>query len=259
MDKTSNEIIIRGNIPPFTLTGDPNDAPYPMVLLNKNPWWKTSTLYSDFDHSSPKIYFCYPPLIMGSSFSQNEAHYYFQTSIDRDIRFQEERQKQRRMVEKFQQRNEQTKSNKSGYRSRTKISKVIHHSKFTTELKDGQIAWDITEDRLILNEYKKRRMRNKTKKSLENLTGWERLVEGSIQLLSDIKEGRMDLHSDILQGKIGNELKTQEEIQKLNELDDLNNKRWKIKRPHRCTREFLQAKIQNTIELQNLCETSANM
>ncbi|CAF3762173.1 unnamed protein product [Rotaria sordida] len=64
MRKSSSGTTIRGNIPPFTLTGDFNNAPYPILLLNKNPWWTTSTIYSDFVHSPPEIYFCYPPSII---------------------------------------------------------------------------------------------------------------------------------------------------------------------------------------------------
>ncbi|CAF1010816.1 unnamed protein product [Rotaria sordida] len=260
MRKSSSGTTIRGNIPPFTLTGDFNNAPYPILLLNKNPWWTTSTIYSDFVHSPPEIYFCYPPSIIGSWFSHNEAYHYFQTLIDRDIVFREETRKQRRIVEKLPHRSKQTKLNKSNHEFDTKFSKVVHNSNFTTELKEGQVAWDITEDPMILSEYKKRRMRNnKAKKLLENPTAWERLVERSIQLLADMKEDRINLHSDILQGKIGNELKTEEEIRKLNELDDPNNKRWIIKQPCRCTHEFLQAKIKNIIELQNLCESSTDM
>ncbi|CAF2477111.1 unnamed protein product [Rotaria sp. Silwood2] len=259
MHKASNGSIIRGNIRPFTVTGDFNDAPYPILLSNKNPWWTASAIYSDFVHSPPEIYFRYPPLIMGSWFSYNEARHYYQTLIDRDIIFRNKRQKQRRMIEKLQQNSKQTTLNKSDSKFRTKFSEVVHNAEFTTELKEGQVAWDITEDIMILKEYEKRRTRNKMKKSHENLTAWERLIERSVQLLSDMKESRIDLHSNILQGKIGNELKTEEEMRKLHELDDPNNKRWTIKRPRQCTREFLQAKIQNTIELQTLCETSTNM
>ncbi|CAF2898789.1 unnamed protein product [Rotaria sp. Silwood2] len=259
MHKASNGSIIRGNIRPFTVTGDFNDAPYPILLSNKNPWWTASAIYSDFVHSPPEIYFRYPPLIMGSWLSYNEARHYYQTLIDRDIIFRNKRQKQRRMIEKLQQNSKQTTLNKSDSKFRTKFSEVVHNAEFTTELKEGQVAWDITEDIMILKEYEKRRTRNKMKKSHENLTAWERLIERSVQLLSDMKESRIDLHSNILQGKIGNELKTEEEMRKLHELDDPNNKRWTIKRPRQCTREFLQAKIQNTIELQTLCETSTNM
>ncbi|CAF5001213.1 unnamed protein product [Rotaria sp. Silwood1] len=234
MCKASNGTIIRGNIPPFTPTGDFNDAPYPILLLNKNPWWPTSTMYSDFVHSSPEIYFRYPPLIMGSWFSHNEACHYFHNLINKDIVFREERQNQHRMLEQLQQENEQTKLNKSDHRARTKLSRIIHNTKFTTELKEGQVAWDITEDTMILNEYEKIRERNKTKKFDENPTAWQRLVQRSVQLLSDMKEGRIDLHSDILEGKIGNELKTEEEISKLNELDNPNNKRWTIRQSRRC-------------------------
>ncbi|CAF1250141.1 unnamed protein product [Rotaria magnacalcarata] len=259
MQKASNGVVIKGNMPPFTLTGDFNDAPYPILLLNKPSWWSTSKEYLDFDHSPPNIYFHYPQTFIGSWFSQNEAHDCYQTSIDRDILVRNERQLQRYRREKLPVENEHIQAIKSSHKSSTEISNVAYVSKFTTEFKEGHIAWDITEDVLIVKEYEKRRTKTTRKKNKKNLTAWERLLEGSVELLSDIKDGKIDSNSDVLQGKIGNELRTEEDMQKLHALDNPNNKRWTIKRPRRCTLAFLQAKIQNTIEFNRLCESSGYM
>ncbi|CAM4934412.1 unnamed protein product [Rotaria socialis] len=259
MQKASNGVVIKGNMPPFTLTGDFNDAPYPILLLNKPSWWSTSKEYLDFDHSSPNIYFHYPQTYIGSWFSQNEAHDYCQTLTNRDILIRNERLLQRHMREKVPGNNEHIRAIKPSHKSRGKISNVVHVSKFTTEFKEGHIAWDITEDVLIVKEYEKRRTKAASKKNNSYLTVWERLVERSVELLSDIKDGRIDLNSDVLQGKIGSELRTEEDMQKLHVLDNPNNKRWIIKRPRRCTLAFLQAKIQNTIDFNRLRETSGYM
>ncbi|CAF1193584.1 unnamed protein product [Adineta steineri] len=242
IDKASEGIATKGSIPPFSITGDINDALYSIFVADKIPWWTLGPNYPDFDHSPPNIYFHNLPVISDSWFTYQEVDDFFHTLINRDIQFHIETRKQRRIFEKFGRK-----------------TKLLHDSTFTTELKEGESAWNFTQDKLVLNEYKRMQTRNKTTKLSKNLTAWQRLVLKTVELSSDIDKGRIDLNSDLIQGRIGDELKTQEELQKLNELDDPKYSRWTIKKPRRCTHEFLQTKIQNTIEVRKLCNMSVNI
>jgi hypothetical protein len=62
------------------------------------------------------------------------------------------------------------------------------------------------------------------------------------------------MKSNEIQGKIGIERKTDEEIRKRDELDDPNTKIWKDKKYPRWRKEFIQMKIRNTIEWTEFCE-----
>lgn len=253
MKKASNETVTKGNLPPFSPTGDFNDAIYPILLLNKAPWWENSKNCPDLDHSPPNIYFNNPPSLIGSWFNRNEALDFSQRLTNRDVLIRIEKQKRRQKKMKLERTGNSVESNEPYYHLKPRDFKIIHDSNFTTEFKKGEIAWSITKDALILRECEKRR-RTIKKKTIKKLTTWDHLVERSIKLIADIKEGKIDLNSDILQGRIGNELKTEEEMRKLHELDNPKNKRWTKKQPRHCTKEFLQAKLQNIIELQKLCE-----
>jgi hypothetical protein len=231
LEKATNRPVIKGNLPPFTLTGDYNDAVFPMPLTSKVPWWVATKNLNDFDHSTPEMHLRYPLLTIGSWCNYDEAHRYFQKFIDKDILFRQYKQRQR--------------SEK-------------HYPHFTTNIKKGTIAWDITQNREVLKEYQKRQNGKKSRKSDTFSNGWERIMDRSVKLISDIKEGKIDIKSDEVQGKIGKELKKTEEIRKRNELDDPNNQKWRQKRIFSWRREFIQMKITNTIKWQEFCAAQAN-
>jgi hypothetical protein len=231
LEKATNRPVIKGNLPPFTLTGDYNDAVFPMPLTSKVPWWVATKNLNDFDHSTPEMHLRYPLLTIGSWCNYDEAHRYFQKFIDKDILFRQYKQRQR--------------SEK-------------HYPHFKTNIKKGIIAWDITQNREVLKEYQKRQNGEKSRKSDTFSNGWERIMDRSVKLISDIKEGKIDIKSDEVQGKIGKELKKTEEIRKRNELDDPNNQKWRQKRIFSWRREFIQMKITNTIKWQEFCAAQAN-
>jgi len=237
LEKATNGPVIKGNLPPFTLTGDYNDAVFPMPLINKVPWWVENTNLDDFDHSTPELHLRYPRLTIGSWCNSDEAHHYFQKFIDKDIQFREYKQKQRLELTEQEQIN------------------TPHYPHFKTNIKKGATAWDITENREVLEEYERRQNGQKSNRFSD---GWNRLMDQSVRLISDIKEGRIDMQSEEVQGKIGKELKTKEEIKKLKELDDPNNESWRKKRIFSWRRKFIQMKITNTIEWQEFCATEAN-
>ncbi|CAF4713604.1 unnamed protein product, partial [Rotaria sp. Silwood2] len=118
--------------------------------------------------------------------------------------------------------------------------------------------WDIIEDRQIIQEYERRLAGEKSKESDRYTAGWNRFLDRTLPLISDIKEGKIDLTSNDLQGKIGKELKTKKEIKELNALDDPNNELWKNKKFSSWRRKFIQTKLSNTIKWQEFCAAQAN-
>jgi hypothetical protein len=125
-------------------------------------------------------------------------------------------------------------------------------------MKKGTVAWDITENREVLEEYQRRQNGEKSRKLKKFSDGWNRLMDESVKLISDIKEGKIDKKSNEIQGIIGNQLKTKEEIKKRKELDDPNNEIWKRKRIFQWQQKFIEMKIRNTIQWQEFCDVQSN-
>ncbi|CAF3924690.1 unnamed protein product [Rotaria magnacalcarata] len=220
IDKASNGNPAVCNIPPFTLTGDFNDAIFPVTIQNKKAWWRINRIAS-LNHRLDTHYF-YPAVpIIGSWANQRESFYYLQECIARDVRFY---------------RTEETK----------------RCTNFTTEIKKGSTGWDITQDAVLLCAYKYRKNQKITEKS----PLWDRVVKRTIELSENINEKSIDPKSNVLQGKIGNELKKTKEIQKRNQLDDPNNEYWKTKRLSPAGEAFIQQKLKNILEFEEFCRQS---
>ncbi|CAF3767822.1 unnamed protein product [Rotaria sordida] len=248
IEKASNGSAILGNIPPFTLTGDFNDAIFPVIYKDKEAWW-TKNAYPPLDHIIANDDSNYLSSIIGSWYNQREASHYFQKLIDRDVQLRENRKdKVPEVVQHIINENN---------RLDMKLFKAISYTDFTTEIKKGTTGWDITQDSLILKQYRVKQKKKITEKSKKKPTLWNRIIEQTVELIRNINENKITSDSNILQGKIGNELKTRKEIRTQNELDNPNNKRWKTKHrsPHRAN--FIQQQIQNIIEFEKFCNTSS--
>ncbi|CAF1029199.1 unnamed protein product [Rotaria sordida] len=248
IEKASNGSAILGNIPPFTLTGDFNDAIFPVIYKDKEAWW-TKNEYPSLDHIIANDDRNYLSSIIGSWYNQREASHYFQKLIDRDVQLREDRKdKVPEVVQHIINENN---------RLDMKLFKAISYTDFTTEIKKGTNGWDITQDSLILKQYRVKQKKKITEKSKKKPTLWNRIIEQTVELIRNINENKITSDSNILQGKIGNELKTRKEIRTQNELDNPNNKRWKTKHrsPHRAN--FIQQQIQNIIEFEKFCNTSS--
>jgi hypothetical protein len=233
LEKATKGPIIKGNFPPFTLTGDYNDAVFPMPLTDKAPWWMATANLDDFDHSTPELYLTYPRLTIGSWCNYDDTHRYYQQLIDREIQFRELKQNER---------------------SNSTTTYTPHYPHFKTTIKKNTTAWDITENTEVLNEYERRKTEGKPRQVDRLSSGWNRLMDRSVKLISDLKEGNIVE----VQGKIGKELKTKDEIRKRDHIDDPNNETWKSKRLFRWRKKFIQIKIQNTIEWKEFCTKQEN-
>jgi hypothetical protein len=66
------------------------------------------------------------------------------------------------------------------------------------------------------------------------------------------------MKSDEVRGKIGEKLKSAEDIRKREELDNPKNAIWTKKRVHQWRRKFIQMKITNTIKWQEFCTAYIN-
>ncbi|CAF0947415.1 unnamed protein product [Adineta ricciae] len=145
--KASNEPVILGNIPPFTLTGDYNDAEFPIPLRDKRPWWELKDLGEHFQHSRPdELKLFSEPIIVGSWFSSDEAHEYFESisGIEIHLRRQKKKVSEGSGTGEHPHKNDAVKANSSG-----------KYMKFDTSIKDHVSVWD-TKPRDIdfLKEYK---------------------------------------------------------------------------------------------------------
>ena len=247
LEKASNHPIIKGNLPPFTLTGDFNDAVFPMSLTNKLPWWILSTNRTNLTHSLSELYLHDSQLSIGSWCNYDDAHDFYQKLVDRDIQFRDRKYKKLPKETNLEQTNADT--------TTANTSRVVS---FSTHITRGTVAWDITEDRELLKEYERRRAGRKPLKSDRHTASWIRFLNKSVPLISDIKEGKIDMKSDIVQGRIGTELKTRQEIRKRNELDDPNNEIWTRKRISSWRNRFIQMKIRNTIKWEEFCARHDN-
>ncbi|CAF1447511.1 unnamed protein product [Didymodactylos carnosus] len=79
--------VTKRNIAPFTVTGDINDAQFPMPMQNKDPWW-VGQVTECFDTSSAEDYYRARQLYTGSWFTPDEAQDYFEKFIAEDRRLQ---------------------------------------------------------------------------------------------------------------------------------------------------------------------------
>ncbi|CAF3317672.1 unnamed protein product [Rotaria sp. Silwood2] len=243
LEKASNGPVIKSNLPPFTLTGDFNDAIFQMPSTNKVPWWVANANLDDFDHSPLEHH---SESAIGPCISYDDAHHHYQKIINKDFQFQEYKQEHVTEVEQDQTNTDTITVNTS------------HHSRFNTTIKRGTNAWDIIEDRQLIQEYERRLAGEKSKESDRYNHGWNRILERTLPLISDIKEGKIDMTSNDLQGKIGTNLKTKKEIKELNALDDPNNELWKNKKFSPWRRKFIQTKLSNTIKWQEFCAAQTN-
>ena len=256
----------KDNLPPFTMTGDYNDAAFPMRNSNKEPWWIG---IAGFDHSSPTS--DAPDDIIGSWFNYDEAHLYFEKLIDPDIHFQ------RQIKATLNDRE----SDDSGLATLEKNSYV----KLNTYMQKGTVAWDFMQHIDFLREY---RRRETGKRLVKGSPGWLKLVDIYVRMISGVKDGKIKLGSDLVQGRIGRREKSKENIRKRNELDNPMSKLWSTenrtvilqrfigqqiaKREElgqsmsqlecdyriEALSKFIDLKIQHTLELQRLCEAQAN-
>jgi hypothetical protein len=239
IENASNGTVFLGNIQPFTLTGNFDDGIFPILDKDKKGWW-TANDFKGFIHSAPEYIFYQSPPIIGSWPTQTEASHYVRKFIDKGAESGEN--KKTESQEQAKQRVEQETT------ADMSLLKGIFYKDFTTEIKNGTTGWDITQDSLILEQYIRNHRKKRMKKASEKPTIWARVTKQSVKLISDMAEG-----SNKLQDKIGNELKTEEEIKNENELDNPNNPLWTTKRRSRYTASFIQRKIQNIIELEKLC------
>ncbi|CAF0983783.1 unnamed protein product [Rotaria sordida] len=258
LEKASNGPVIKGNLPPFTLTGDFNDAIFRMPLENKASWWvanasqndsdhSSSDLYSnDSDHSSYDLYSNDSDLIVGPWFNNDEAHNYFQRLVSKG--FQDDRDKKKEHSKKDEK--EQVDADSTN-------TNAVRHPRFNTDLQKGTVAWDITKDRELRREYERRCSGKQLKKLKQSSDVWQRFLDQSVQLIEDIEKGKIKRTSNDIQGKIGTELKTKKEIKELNALDDPNNEIWTKKRYPSWRQEFIQIKLSNTIKWQEFCAAQA--
>jgi hypothetical protein len=191
---------------------------------DKAPWWMSTSNLNDFDHSTPEIDL---RLLIGSWCNYDDTHDYFQKFIDREIQFRELKDKERPAIDN----SDQTKNS------------IPHYPHFKTTIKKGTTAWDITENTEVLKEYERRKNGGKPRS----------VMDRSVKLITDLKEGNIDMNSNEIQGKIGTELKSKDEIRKRDHIDDPNNETWKNKRLLRWRRKFIQIKIQNTLEWKEFC------
>ncbi|CAF3081638.1 unnamed protein product, partial [Rotaria sp. Silwood2] len=258
LEKAQNGNANFGNLPPFTLTGDINDAPFENPYLNENPWWVRNGYIEldehdeqDNDHFDDSTdYVAASRHVIGSWPTYDEAHGHFQNLINRDALFSTKRGLLRLQME------ENNQSNEIHEQDKIEKDKIKNFPNFTTGLKRGKRAWDISEDKKLLKEYKRRLKKEKGKYRHSESELWERIFERRLKIFTDIKENRIDENLPSVQGYNDKELKTRNEIRKLNELDNTNNPRWKRRRRDPHLQKFIQKKIQNIIEFKRLCEAN---
>lgn len=175
-----------------------------------------------------------PPTI-GSWCNLDDAHDFFRKLIDRDIMYREKIQLHGINIGK------------------TMISNA-YHSPFDTNIKRDTVAWDITQDRIILKEFNRRINGEKSKRVKKFSKAWQDSLDRSIQLISNIKEDKIDLMLNGVPGLIGKEEKrTVEEMKILHKLDDPNNPIWTSKRRSLWKQKFIQIKLSNNIKWQEFC------
>ncbi|UJR07882.1 hypothetical protein I4U23_012164 [Adineta vaga] len=228
MEEASNKTMIRGNLPPFTLSGDYNDAIFPLPLSNKLPWWDVEDSIQNIYRSKLKELELFPEVKMiGGWFNCDEAHFYFEKLIDPDMQFREERKDI-----------DETTSDegKNNIISRT-------YMKFNTSVQRHISVWDRDQDVELLKEYRRRLNNSKTDLPDDLLERWDHYWSTNAQLIRDMVWGKVEAQS-----------RSREECRKLEMLDDPNNELWKKKKRNRGCRKFVKQKIRNTIEWQKFLD-----
>ena len=229
------------------------------------PWWEANLQIESFDHSSPELHLNYPPILSGSWFNYDEAHQYFQKLVDINIQFREAGEKvnvtkkiNRHQRDKEKEDAEGPKNDgiKSDHQRITRGTST--YVKFRTYVKKGTAAWDIIQNRELILEYKNRKKGMKPAKFVSSSALWTLLMERYVTLIKDVREGRVSMKSNVVQGRIGNELKSREAIRKRNELDEPSRVWPERKDWERLNREFIQIKKQNTVEWRNYCAAEAS-
>ncbi|CAF4528722.1 unnamed protein product [Rotaria sp. Silwood2] len=148
--------------------------------------------------------------------------------------------------------------------------KVEQHPDFVTKIKRGKVAWDITDDRLVklsTKPYSKRDLKWFTpmKQRVQNTRtiilgskkrfsicerSWNYYKKKQLETIEEINKSQGNNSDLIQQRRIGDELKTKEEMDKLLKLDD-PNRIWRI--PKNFSQKFFEQKKKNIIEFKQLC------
>lgn len=238
---------IKGNFKPFTVTGDFNDAIFPICSSEKPPWWEREENLDPFDYSMDTID---KTIVVGSWFNSDEAHHYYERLVDKDIQFQEgqilfedEKKLENHRIDgdKITDENQNTEERKTEGKPTENLGAYYQ---FDTYIKKGTVAWDIQYDRLFSKKCPKRDAEVRAPSKL-----WSRLIDENIQLISDLEKGKISRRSN----RIGSEEKSREEQRKRDQFDQPTNRRWK--RLHRLLktkeekqhfRRFIARKIENT-------------
>lgn len=172
LEKAETGLVIKGNLPPLTFTGDYNDAIFPTFWTAKDPWWIG---WKDFDHSFSGLLEEFDDWRIGSWSNYDDTHRFFHQYLDREIAFRQRKEKERSSSSTF-------------YESR--------YPHFKTTIRKGKTAWGITEDREVLGEYQRQINGGKPLKSTRLSSGWVRWLNRSVKFISEIKGGSLHLQSD---------------------------------------------------------------
>ncbi|CAF3318913.1 unnamed protein product [Rotaria socialis] len=278
---------IRLNIAPFTLTGDINDALFLIPIIDKEPWCNFDEVdtvennmirlnaHENDDRFNLKYYEPW--------FTLEESHDYFHELIDKDtprrLRQSQEQHttvdvptdEQKGMITKMPQKRKKKSTSKSAGINANK--NVEEYQDFITKFKSGQVAWDITEDRLMklgetpydkehvkwLAHIKRSIANSRTKfwgkKALSSTSeqSWNYYRKKQLETIAEIDRSDGNNADLIRQRQIGCELKTKEEMDRLERLDDLS-RTWRI--PENFNQNFFRQKKKNIIEFQQLCAGS---
>ncbi|CAF3983936.1 unnamed protein product [Rotaria sp. Silwood2] len=282
--------IIKQNVVPFTLTGDINDASFPMPISNKQPWCNfDETLVAENDNSNDKKqvdshenYSWLIPKYNGSWFTLEESHYYYQEFIDKDTLRQLRRLEEQSTTPHDKQNEQQPSQIKKRENTQEKVAltaytsnqdiyrKVEEHPDFVTKIKRGKVAWDITDDRLVklsTQPYSKldlewfTPMKQRVQNTRTIILGskkrfsicersWNYYKKKQLETIEEINKSQGNNSDLIQQRRIGDELKKKEEMDKLLKLDD-PNRIWRI--PENFSQKFFEQKKKNIIEFKQLC------
>lgn len=239
---------ISQNITPFTLSGDINDAYFPMPIDNKEPWYNCAEDKANDENQQIDLYkdnALFIPKYNGSWFTLEEAHYYFHRLIDKDT-------KNSVFKSSISHDLDDQQGNSNVLMGENKKENIKEFPDFITKLKKGEIAWDITQDRLLklpllsLKPRKNPRARtpdDRIPSRYERV--WDYYRKRQLRMVEEINKSNGE-NSELIQRRpIGDELKTKKEIEELKKLDDLNRV-WKI--PRNCDPKFFEQKKKNIID-----------
>ena len=224
--------LIKGNLNPFTSTGDFNDVIFPICSPEKTSWWETEENLDPFDHSIDSTD---EVIIIGSWFNTDEAHQYYERLVDRDFQLR---------GEKIRFEDEEKLANNQNDDEEKPVESPGAYFQFDTYIKKGTVAWDIQYDRLFSKKCPERDEEYRAPSKL-----WSRLVDENLRLISDVKKGNISLRSN----RTGSDEKSREECRKRDEFDQPTNRRWKrifrllrTKEEKQHFRRFIEKKIENT-------------